>query len=117
MKKLLLIAIPAFCLASVANAQFDIEAIKAKMGDMAKAPKDTSKAGAKKTTVAEKTKGNTKFDGLFTLYQDTATGSMQMYIKKDQLNKEFIYQSFSINGPTSLFLHQNMIRETMVFKM
>ncbi|MFY7965460.1 MAG: zinc-dependent metalloprotease [Chitinophagaceae bacterium] len=117
MKKLLLIAIPAFCVASVARAQFDIEAIKAKMGEMQKSPKDTSKAGAKKTTVAEKTKGNTKHEGLFTLYQDTATGSMQMYVRKDQLGKEFIYQSFSINGPTELFLNQNMIRATMVFKM
>ena len=119
MKKILLLAIPAFCFASVAKAQMpmDMEAIKAKMGDMMKAPKDTSKAGSKKATVAEKTKGNTKHEGLFTLYQDTATGSMQMYVKKEQLNKEFIYQSFSINGPTELFLNQNMIRSTMVFKM
>jgi Met-zincin/Domain of unknown function (DUF5117) len=119
MKKLFFLAIPVFCFASIAQSQgsIDIEAIKAKMGDMAKVPKDTSKAGSKKATVAEKTKGNTKYEGLFTLYQDTATGSMQLYIKKDQLSKEFIYQSFSINGPTSLFLHQNMIRETMVFKM
>ena len=117
MKKILLIAIPAFCVASIANAQFDVEAMKAKMGEMMKAPKDTSKGASKKTTVAEKTKGTTKHEGLFTLYQDTATGSMQVYIKKDQLDKEFIYQSFSINGPVGLFLNQNMIRSTAVFKM
>lgn len=81
-------------------------------GDSSKAP-----AAPKKPTVAEKTKGNKKIDGLFTLYQDTATGSLQMYIRKDQLDKEFIYQSFSINGPTSLFLHQSMHRATAVFKM
>lgn len=118
MKKKLLLSIPAFCLFSFANAQmppgFDLEALKSKMGEV---KKDTSKASSKKTTVADKTKGNTKHVGLFTLYQDTATGSMQLYIKKDQLNKEFIYQSFSLNGPTSLFLHQNMIRSTLVFKM
>jgi len=39
-----------------------------------------------------------------------------MYIKKDQLDKEFIYQSFSMGGPGSLFLNQNMLRETWVFK-
>ena len=50
------------------------------------------------------------------MYQDTTTGSVQVYIKKDQLDKEFIYQSFSINGPTALFLNQNMIRSTAVFK-
>lgn len=80
---------------------------------------DSSKTGAptapKKPTVAEKTKGNKKMEGLFTLYQDTVTGSIQMYVRKDQLNKEFIYQSFSINGPTSLFLHQSMHRSTAVF--
>ncbi len=85
----------------------------------ARPPGDTSKAPAapKKPTVAEKTKGNKKIEGLFTLYQDTATGSLQMYVRKDQLDKEFIYQSFSINGPTSLFLHQSMHRATAVFKM
>ncbi len=82
-----------------------------------KAPvSDTSKpAKPKKTTVADKTKSSNKSDGLFTLYQDTVTGSVQMYIRKDQLNKEFIYQSFSINGPTTLFLNQSMHRATLVF--
>jgi hypothetical protein len=70
----------------------------------------------KKQTVADKTKGNKKNEGLFTLYQDTATGSVQMYVRKDQLDKEFVYQSFSINGPVALFLNQSMHRQTLVFK-
>ena len=69
-----------------------------------------------KPTVAEKVKTSKKIDGLFTLYQDTATGSVQFYVKKNQLGKEYIYQSFSMGGPTSLFLHQNMIRTTWVFR-
>jgi hypothetical protein len=91
-------------------------------------------AQVKKTTPAQKTKpidsvaakrdslwnvavkDKKKIDGLFTLYQDTTTGSLQLYIKKDQLGKEFIYQSFSMGGPGSLFLNQNMLRETWVFK-
>lgn len=78
---------------------------------------DSSKhAAPKKPTVAEKTKGARKNEGLFTLYQDTTTGSVQMYIRKDQLDKEFIYQSFSINGPTSLFLNQSMHRSNLVFR-
>ncbi|HEX6914439.1 MAG TPA: zinc-dependent metalloprotease [Chitinophagaceae bacterium] len=82
-----------------------------------KAPADSTKsAGAKKPTVAEKTKGSKKHSGLFTFYQDTVTGSLQMYVRKDQLGKEFVYQSFSLNGPTSLFLHQSMHRQTAVFK-
>ncbi len=69
-----------------------------------------------KPTVADKVKTSKKTEGLFTVYQDTATGSVQMYVKKNQLGKEYIYQSFSMGGPTSLFLHQNMIRTTWVFK-
>ena len=69
-----------------------------------------------KPTVAEKVKSSKKTDGLFTLYQDTATGSVQMYVKKNQLGKEYIYQSFSMGGPTSLFLNQNMIRTTWVIR-
>ena len=36
--------------------------------------------------------------------------------EKEQLGKEFIYQSVSLGGPTSLFLNQNMIRVNWVFK-
>jgi hypothetical protein len=69
-----------------------------------------------KPSVADKVKSSKKSEGLFTLYQDTATGSVQLYIKKNQLGKEYIYQSFSMGGPTSLYLNQNMIRNTAVFK-
>jgi hypothetical protein len=70
---------------------------------------------AAKDSVLEKLKGSTRHEGLFTLYQDTITGSILLYVKKDQLGKEFIYQSFSMGGPAELFLNQNMIRETWVF--
>jgi hypothetical protein len=66
--------------------------------------------------LADKTKSARKKDGLFTVYQDTATGGLQLYVKKDQLDKEYIYQSFSINGPTSMFLNQSMHRMNFVFK-
>jgi len=69
-----------------------------------------------KPTVADKVKSSKKIEGLFTLYQDTATGSVQVYLSKNQLDKEYIYQSFSMGGPTSLFLNQNMIRTTWVFQ-
>jgi len=68
-----------------------------------------------KPTVAEKTKSSNKHQGLFTIYQDTATGSTQIYVRKDQLGKEFIYQSFSLAGPTSLFLNQSMHRANFIF--
>ncbi|RZK58824.1 MAG: DUF5117 domain-containing protein [Pedobacter sp.] len=69
-----------------------------------------------KPTIAEKVKSSKKIDGLFTLYRDTVTGGLQMYVKKDQLGKDYIYQSFSMGGPTTLFLNQNMIRNTLLFQ-
>lgn len=56
-------------------------------------------------------------DGLFRLYQDTVTGSVMIYVRKEQLEKEYLYQSFSISGPPSLFLNQNMLRETWLFSL
>ena len=76
---------------------------------------DTAKP-KKPSGITDKVKSSRKIDGLFTIYQDTVTGSVQVYVKKNQLGKEYIYQSFSISGPVSLFLHQNMIRATWVFK-
>lgn len=79
-------------------------------------PKADSTKQAKKPSISEKVKSSQKKTGLFTLYQDTATGSVQLYVRRDQLGKEFIYQSFSVNGPTSLFLNQGMHRATNVLK-
>ncbi len=70
----------------------------------------------KPNPIGDKVKSCRKIDGLFTLYQDTITGGVQMYIRRNQLNKEYIYQSLSINGPTALWLHQNVYRTTFVFK-
>lgn len=75
---------------------------------------DTSKT--KKASIGEKIKTSKKLPGLFILYQDTVTGSIQMYVSKFQLGKEFIYQSFSISGPTSMYLNQSMHRDNFIFK-
>ncbi|MCW3117459.1 MAG: Matrixin [Chitinophagaceae bacterium] len=77
---------------------------------------DSSKQKKPTVGIADKIKSSKKTDGLFILYQDTASGSLQLYIKKDQLGKEFIYQSFSLSGPVSLFLNQSMHRMNFVFK-
>lgn len=73
------------------------------------------KATPAKPSIDEKIKSSKKIDGLFRLYRDTVTGSLQMYVSKDQLGKDYIYQSFSMGGPTTLFLNQNMIRSTLLF--
>jgi hypothetical protein len=117
MKKILLVGVLAVAAATTASAQAtkkDTVVVLTKTVSEAKPVMDTAKV--KKVSLAEKTKGSKKIEGLFTVYQDTVNGSLQLFIKKDQLNKEFIYQSFSISGPTSLFLNQSMHRATEVFK-
>ncbi len=49
-------------------------------------------------SIAELTKSSTKFEGLFTIYQDTVTGALQMVVKQDQIGKEFIYWSVTDEG-------------------
>ncbi|WP_262247572.1 zinc-dependent metalloprotease [Parapedobacter soli] len=79
------------------------------VADSAKKKKD------EKPSIDEKVKSSKKIDGLFTLYRDTTTASLQLYLPKEQLDKDFIYQSFSMGGPTSLYLNENMIRDTWLF--
>ena len=68
-------------------------------------------------SINDKIKSSRKNEGLFTIYQDTVNGSMQLYVNKDQLGKEYIYQSFSISGPNSLSLNQSMHRSNFIFRM
>jgi hypothetical protein len=77
---------------------------------------DSAKPKKPAVGITEKVKSSKKSDGMFTIYQDTATGTVQLYVKKDQLGKEYIYQSFSISGPTALYLNQSMHRSNFVFK-
>jgi hypothetical protein len=49
-------------------------------------------------TIAELTKSSAKYAGLFTIYQDTVTGALQMVVRKDQVGKEFIYFSVTDEG-------------------
>ncbi len=79
-------------------------------------PPVTDTAKKKPAGITDKTKSCRKVEGMFTLYQDTATGTVQLYVKKNQLGKEYIYQSFSISGPNQLYLNQSMHRATLVFK-
>ncbi len=49
-------------------------------------------------TVAELTKSSTKYPGLFTIYQDSVTGALQMVVRKDQIGKDYIYFSVTDEG-------------------
>ncbi|WP_346882453.1 zinc-dependent metalloprotease [uncultured Algibacter sp.] len=52
----------------------------------------------KEKTIEQLTKNSSKKEGLFTIYQDTITGSLRMLISKDQIGKEYIYFSQIADG-------------------
>ncbi|CAH8286210.1 uncharacterized protein DUF5117 [Mariniflexile fucanivorans] len=68
---------------------------KTKKGETTEAPAPTAK---KEKSIAELVKSSKKIEGLFPIYQDTITGSLQMIISKNQIDKEFIYFSQIANG-------------------
>src|SRR5512145_134344 len=61
-------------------------------------PGQGEKGAAPKKSIAELIKGSRKYEGLFTIYQDSATGSTQIGVRKDQLGKEFIYNAIVDEG-------------------
>ena len=54
----------------------------------------------KDKTIEELTKSSKKIEGLFTIFQDTVSGDLKMLIKKDQLDKDYIYFSQIADGVT-----------------
>ena len=49
-------------------------------------------------SIKDLTKSSKKIEGLFTVFQDTVTGSVSLLIKENQLDKEFIYFSQIADG-------------------
>ncbi len=67
---------------------------KKQQTEMPAAPKKQQKP----KTIASLVKKSKKMDGIFTMYQDTISGTLQMLITKDQLDKDFIYFSQIADG-------------------
>ena len=77
-----------------------------------KAPKK-----AKKKSIKDLTKSSKKIEGLFTIYQDTITGSTQMVISKNQLEKEYIHFAQIADGVMDAGrINRGSYRGSKVFK-
>ncbi len=72
--------------------------------------------GRKKATIKSKTKRSKAFEGLFTIYQDTVSGKLQMAITEDQLNQEYIFFAQVKNGVTEASNFRGAYRGSTVFK-
>ena len=71
---------------------------KTKKKDKTEAAAEPAKDEDKSKSIEEVTKSHIKSKGLFTVYQDSASGSLKMLITKDQLDKEYIhFYYFDIN--------------------
>jgi len=108
-----------FCLAimlSVFLAPQNIEAQrkkKNKKGDT-EIPKPPKKA--KEKTIKDLIKSSKEIDGLFKIYQDTITGSIQMLVSEDQIGKEFIHFAQVANGVVDARLFRGRFGGEKVFK-
>jgi len=71
----------------------------------------------KKKTIAELVKTSKKIEGLFTIYQDTINGSIQMLVSKDQLKKEYIYFSQIADGVMDAGAFRGAYRGSKVFEL
>lgn len=83
--------------------------------------KPASSAAAKKDKdapkkISEVTKKCKKIDGLFTIYQDTTTGSIKMVVSKEQIGNEYIYFSQIANGVLDVGAFRGSYRGSKVFK-
>lgn len=86
--------------------------------DKKKKGETTTEAPVKKSsekTVAELVKQSKKIEGLFTIYQDTVNGSLQMLISEDHFNKEFIHFSQVADGVLDAGAFRGAYRGSKVF--
>lgn len=77
------------------------------------APKPKEK---KKKTIKELVATSKKSEGLFTIYRDTLNGSIQLLLKEDQLDKEFIYFNQVANGVLDAFNFRGAYGGSRIFK-
>jgi hypothetical protein len=80
--------------------------------------KENKKETVKKSdkSIKDLTKTSKKIPGLFTIYQDTVTGSIKLLIKKEQLNKDFIYFSQIADGVTETGQFRGAYQGSSVFR-
>jgi hypothetical protein len=120
MKKILLFTL-SLALVTLAPMQAD-----AQFGKKKKKQQEAAKLAAAQAASApkpgaiedldKKVKSLKKVEGLFTMYLDTATGNAFMLVKENQINKQFIYFTYTENGPLSTGHNRGIFRETKVFE-
>jgi hypothetical protein len=69
----------------------------------------------KPKTIAELTEEADRFDGLFTVFQDSETGATKLLVRGDQVGQEFIYFKHIMNGVTDAGAFTGSYGDNFVF--
>lgn len=69
-----------------------------------------------KISLDELISSSVKFEGLFNVYQDTISGGLQLLVKGDQLDNEYIYFSQVADGVGEIGTFRGAYKEAKVFK-
>ncbi|WP_179348989.1 zinc-dependent metalloprotease [Winogradskyella pacifica] len=70
----------------------------------------------KKKSIKDLTKSSKKIEGLFTMYRDTITGSLQMVVSEAHLDKDYIHFNQVSNGVTDAGRFRGAYGGSKVFK-
>jgi hypothetical protein len=114
-KRVLLLVLLSVCFFYTADAQW-LKRKKKKKQEEAPPPQvvvvEKSKSDIKELETY--TRKFIKKEGLFTLYQDTTTGTTYMVIKKDQIDKEFIYFCHTVDGISAAGHYRGNFRDNKI---
>lgn len=72
-------------------------------------------APVKKKSLEEVTKNCADISGLFRIYTDRETGAMYLFVRKDQIRREFIYVSHVVDGVVEAGRNRGQFNEEKVF--
>lgn len=73
-------------------------------------------SAAEKKSITTLIKPTRKVDGLFTVYQDTASGSVMMAVSKEKIGKEFIYFTHIVDAPVAAGFFRGAFGPNNVFQ-
>ncbi|MFK7812779.1 MAG: zinc-dependent metalloprotease [Maribacter sp.] len=115
-KLLLLRSITLMCFLIIGSNNLNAQKKKKKNKKADTEKVDADKKKKAKKTIKELIKSSKKSEGLFTMYRDTATGSLQMLIDKEQLDQEFIYFNQISDGVTDAYSFRGAYGRSRIFK-
>ncbi len=94
-----------------------VEAPAAKVEEKRPAPVTVVPAPPKKKTIADVTKNCDEIKGLFNLHRDRENGTVYLFVRKDQMEREFIYFSHTVEGVLAAGHNRGQFHDETVFVM